>query len=314
MREGQFIKRNLPKWESYQESTDDPDEVAKRFTNLVDDLSYAKTFYPGSNIIRYINSIAANIFLTIYRNKKEKQNRIITFWTDELPLVIYKYRKVLLYTLTFFVGCILLGALSAYTDQSFVRSVIGDEYVDMTEQNIAEGHPFAVYNTGNELTMFVEIAFNNIKVSFLTYVTGLMLGIGTLYFLFHNGVMVGCFEYLFFHHGLGVKSVLVVFIHGTLELWSIVVAGSAGFILGNAILFPKTYTRLQSLKMGAKDSIKIIVSLVPAFIIAAFFEGFVTRHTGMPIVLSSGILITSATFIIWYYFLFPRKKYKLKNP
>ena len=72
MREGQFIKQNLKRWEEYQQPTEDPDEVAKRFTYLVDDLSYAKTFYPQGNTVKYINSIAANIYLSIYKNKKEK--------------------------------------------------------------------------------------------------------------------------------------------------------------------------------------------------------------------------------------------------
>ncbi|MBC7555172.1 MAG: stage II sporulation protein M [Taibaiella sp.] len=307
MREGQFIKRNLERWESYQQPSEDPDEVARQFTCLVDDLSYAKTFYPGSNTIKYINGIAANIYLSIYRNKKEKSQRLLTFWSHELPLVIHRHHRLLLYTFLFFISFIFLGVLSAYADQDFVRAVLGDHYVDMTETNIANGEPFGVYNSGNELAMFLRIAFNNIKVAFNTYVFGITLGVGTLYLLFHNGLMIGVFEYMFFHHNLGFKSVMVVFVHGTLELWSIVVAGCAGLMLGNSILFPKTFTRMHSLKHGAKDSIKLIISLVPVFIVAAFFEGFVTRHTGMPLWLSLLILLASAAFIVWYYVIYPIK-------
>lgn len=75
--------------------------------------------------------------------------------------------------------------------------------------------------------------------------------------------------------------------------------------IGNAILFPKTYTRLQSFMMAAKDAVKIMVSLVPVFIVAAFFESFVTRHTEMPAWLSLIILIASGTFILWYYVIYP---------
>ncbi len=307
MREGQFIKRNIKRWESYQQPTENPDEVARQFTYLVDDLSYAKTFYPNSNTIRYINGIAANIYLSIYKNKKEKSRRLITFWTHELPLVIRRQHKLLLFVFLFFLACIFLGVFSAYNDQTFVRAVLGDTYVDMTEQNIASGHPFDVYNGGNELTMFLKIAFNNVRVAFMTYIFGITCGVGTVYLLFQNGLMVGVFEYMFFHHQLGMRSLSVILIHGTLELWSIVVAGCAGLMLGNAILFPKTYTRIESLKRGAKDSIKIIISLVPVFIVAAFFEGFVTRHTEMPIWLSILILAGSATFIIWYFIIYPIK-------
>ncbi len=305
MREGQFIKQNLDRWEEYQQPTEDPDEVAKRFTYLVDDLSYAKTFYPHGNTSRYINSIAANIYLSIYKNKKEKKQRLITFWTTELPLVIRKHHRVLLFTFLFFIAFVFLGVFSAYNDQSFARAVLGDSYVDMTERNIANGDPFGVYKDGNSLAMFFYIAFNNIKVAFLCYSMGIFAGVGTLYFLFQNGLMVGVFEFMFFHHNIGFQSILVVFIHGTLELSAIVIAGCAGLIIGNSLLFPGTYTRLQSLKQAASDSIKIIISLVPIFIVAAFFEGFVTRHTGMPLWLSLTILLSSATFIVWYFIVYP---------
>ena len=305
MREGQFIKKNLERWEQYQQPTDDPDEVAKRFTYLVDDLSYAKTFYPHGNTTKYINNIAANIYLSIYRNKKGDVRRIFTFWTIDVPLAVRSRRKLLLFSFLFFIAFAGIGVFSAYHDQTFVRAVLGDQYVDMTERNIASGDPFGVYKSGNETSMFLQIAFNNIWVAFWVYLTGLAASVGTLYNLFKNGLMVGVFEYMFFHHHLGAKSLLVIFIHGTLELSAIVVAGYAGMTIGNSILFPGTYTRLQSLQRAAKDSIRIMLSLVPVFIVAAFFEGFVTRHTGMPLPLSLLILSSSAVFIVWYYIIFP---------
>ena len=307
MREGQFIKKNLERWEDYQQPTEDPDEVARRFTYLVDDLSYAKTFYPNSNTIKYINGIAANIYLSIYRNKKEKRNRLTSFWTTELPLVVQRNHRLLLVSLLFFLVAIGLGVFSAWTDQTFVRAVLGDPYVNMTEQNIADGKPFGVYANESELSMFLSIAFHNISVTLLCYVTGIGAGIFTLWFLFRNGLMVGVFEQMFFHHHLGAKSILVIFTHGTLELSSIVIAGGAGLMLGNALLFPKTYTRMQSVMQAAKDSIKIVVSLIPVFIVAAFFEGFVTRHTEAPVAVSLLILLASASFIIWYYIIYPIK-------
>ena len=242
---------------------------------------------------------------------------MFTFWATELPLVIRKYHRILLFTFLFFIAFVLLGAFSASNDQTFARSVLGDAYVDMTERNIANGDPFGVYKNGNELEMFLRIAFNNIQVAFMVYTLGITAGVGTIYFLFQNGIMVGVFENLFFHHHIGFQSILVVFIHGTLELSAIVIAGCAGLIIGNSLLFPGTYTRLQSFMRAAKDSVKIITSLVPVFITAAFFEGFVTRHTGMPLWLSLTILLSSAAFITWYFILYPikvSKKEKLHAP
>jgi uncharacterized membrane protein SpoIIM required for sporulation len=307
MREGQFIKQNLDRWKSYEEVTDDPDEVAKRFTYLVDDLAYAKTFYPFSNTVKFINGLAAGIYLSIYQNRKEKRGRFKRFFAAELPLVIKRHHRTLLFTFLFFSAFVALGAFSASQDQSFVRAILGDSYVDMTERNIAGGDPFGVYKDENAFLMFVYIAFNNIRVAFMCFASGIFLSVGTLYLLFSNGVMVGAFEQMFFHHGLGFESILVVFIHGTLELSAIVISGSAGLMMGNALLFPRTFTRKQALQMAAKDAVKIMVSLIPIFIVAAVFEGFVTRYTGMPVWLSLLILCSSLGFILWYFVFYPIK-------
>jgi uncharacterized membrane protein SpoIIM required for sporulation len=307
MREGEFINRNKARWDACQTPTNDPDELAKRFAQLVDDLSYARTHYPYSKIVKYINALAAGIYLSIYKNKKEKKNRLAHFFRIELPLILYRQRGKLRTALLFFLAFMALGIFSSWQEPGFVRGVLGDEYVNMTEANIARGDPFNVYKDQNELIMFLRIAWNNIKVSLFCFASGLFFSIGTIWILFQNGLMLGTFEQMFFAHNLGVKSILVVFIHGTLEISAIVISGGAGLVMGHSILFPKTYSRLTSLRMGAKDGIKITISLIPIFIVAAFFEGYVTRHTEMPVWLSTSILLSSLAFIIWYFIWYPAR-------
>jgi hypothetical protein len=106
------------------------------------------------------------------------------------------------------------------------------------------------------------------------------------------------------------KSILVIWIHGTLEISSIIIAGTAGIILGQSLLFPGTRKRVDALRKGAKDGIKIMVTLVPIFIVAAFLESFVTRHTEMPVALSLLILLSSLAFILGYFILYPIFLYK----
>ena len=306
MREGLFLKKNIEKWKRYQaETPSDPDEMANRFTDLVNDLGYSKTFYPHSRVTQFLNGLASSIYLRIYENKKEETSRLIRFWKSELPLIVRKHHRVLFYSFAIFTFFGVLGAFSAANDETFVRGILGDQYVDMTEENIAKGDPFGVYKSDSRLNMFFAIALNNIQVAIKCFVFGLTLSILTVFVLFQNGVMIGAFEYMFFAKGLGMQSILVVWIHGTLEIAAIIISGGAGFILGNSILFPGTMKRIESLKQGAKDGVKIMIGLIPIFITAAFFEGFVTRYTSMPVWLSSLILLGSAAFIIWYFVIYP---------
>lgn len=279
--------------------------MASQFTELVNDLGYSKTFYPHSKVTQYLNGLASRIYLGIYRNKKEEFSRIGRFWKTELPLVVRKYHREILYSFIIFSLFALIAAFSASHDQTFVRGVLGDQYVDMTEENIAKGDPFGVYKSDDQLSMFLRIAVNNIQVSFFVFVSGILLSVGTIWNLFKNGVMIGAFQYYFFTKGLGMKSILVIWVHGTLEISSIIIAGAAGLALGNSILFPGTHKRLYSLKRGAKDGVKMMIGLVPIFIVAAFLEGFVTRYATMPVWLSASILAISFTFIIWYFVVYP---------
>jgi len=122
--------------------------------------------------------------------------------------------------------------------------------------------------------------------------------------------MLGSFQYFFISKGLGFKFITVVFIHGTLEIWSFIVAGAAGLILGSGILFPGTYKRSESLLRTGKDGLKIVFGLVPMFLVAAFLESFVTRYTNMPLWLSLFILLGSLFFIVWYFIFYPLQLHK----
>jgi len=198
-----------------------------------------------------------------------------------------------------------IGAVSAANDETFVRLILGDRYVNMTVENIKSGDPMAVYKKENEVNMFFRITINNIRVSFLAFIGGVLFSFGTVAMLFYNGVMLGSFQYFFVTKGLFWQSFLVVWIHGTLEISAIVIAGCAGLTMGNAILFPGTYSRGHSFVRGAKQGLKIAVGLVPVFIMAGFLESFVTRYTEMPIVLSVGIILTSLCFILGYFVYYP---------
>ena len=233
MREALFVKQNSGKWKAYETvPSHDPDEVAERFVIITDDLAYAKTFYPKSKTTLYLNGLATNFHQSIYKNKKEKSNRFIYFWQYELPLLFRKYHYQILYSFIFFLLFFLIGIFSAKYDNSFVRFVLGDDYVNMTNENISKGDPFGVFKRENEFLMFWLIAKNNITVMAITFLLGITFSVGTLFNLFKNGLMVGCFQYLFISKGLGVQSVLVIWIHGTLEISTIILAGAAGLVMG----------------------------------------------------------------------------------
>lgn len=311
MKEVQFIKINSERWKevelflSQKTPFQEPDKLAELFIQLTDDLSYSKTFYPQSKTTQYLNTLASRLHQSVYKNKKEKRNRVITFWKYELPGVFFRRRKELIISFAVFFIAVLIGVVSASGDSGFVRLILGDSYVNMTLENIDKGDPLAVYKQMNGIDMFLGITFNNIRVSFMAFMTGVLVSIGTVLLLLYNGIMLGTFHHLFFTHGLLLKSLSVIWIHGTLEISSIIIAGAAGLILGNSILFPKTYSRRQSFLISSKDGVKMIIGLIPLFITAGFLESFITRLTEMPVIINILIIGSSLSFIVWYVIIYP---------
>ena len=195
MKEVTFIRRNIDKWRQAEKtietaSAQSPDRLADVYVDITSDLAFAQTHYPRSRITLYLNNLASALHNTLYRNKREKWSRILTFWHTEVPLAVYGARRELLCSFLVFAASVLIGVVSQLGDPEFVRLILGDEYVEMTLRNIAEGDPMAVYKGGDEGSMFLGITINNVRVSFLCFAAGLFTSVGTGWLLLTNGVMV----------------------------------------------------------------------------------------------------------------------------
>lgn len=310
MKEATFVNHNKSRWEEFEKVVNrsqvaTPDRLAELFIQVTDDLSFARTQYPDSRTTKYLNALAGKVRLEIYRNRRENKRRFITFWTEEVPDVMFACRKVLLYAGVIFLITVGIGAVSAVYDDTFVRLILGDEYVNMTLENIKKGNPTNVYGEQSPLLMFLMIAWNNIMVSFKVFVWGVFGSIGTGVSLGYNGIMVGAFVAFFANEQQFAQAFPVIMLHGTIELTSIVIAGAAGFRMGNSILFPGTYSRMISFRMGALDGLKIVMGLVPFFVLAAFIESFITRYAFMHWGLKAMIIGASAFLMIYYFIFYP---------
>lgn len=104
MKEILFIRNNIDKWRATESvvekaTNDSPDHLADVYTDLTADLAFAQTHYPNSRITAYLNNLASALHNEIYRNKREKWTRLITFWSQEVPDVMWNERRLLLISL-----------------------------------------------------------------------------------------------------------------------------------------------------------------------------------------------------------------------
>jgi uncharacterized membrane protein SpoIIM required for sporulation len=311
MNEITFIERNQSRWKEFESLVTtrkdaSPDKVSELFIKVTDDLAYARTYFPNSKVAEYLNYLSVHIYHKIYKNKKVKSNRFAEFWLLEYPVLAYNYRKYIYYSLIIFLISVVVGVLSTIQDNNFLRIILGDKYVNMTIENIEKGDPMAVYKQMNPTGMFLYITLNNIIVAIYTAVKGVLISIGSAYKIVQTGIMIGAFQSFFIQKGLIWESVLTIFIHGTYELFAIVIAGASGFIIGSGILFPGTFSRLESFKKGAMRGAKLLIGIIPLFVVAGFLEGFITRLTESPVIVRVFIILFSLASILFYFFIYPK--------
>lgn len=308
MRETAFIKQNKEKWLEFEQAIfgnvkKNPDELAGLYIHLMNDLSYAQTYYPKSKTTVYLNHLAARIYQKIYKTKRTEKNRVIYFFDTEVPLLVYQYRRYVLYAFVLFFALTAIGVLSAKYDDQFVRLILGDSYVNMTLQNIENGDPVAVYKNSRNWSGFIGITLNNLYVGMRCYIWGIFGGVGTFFVLLQNCIMLGSFQYFFHDKGVLWESVQGIWIHGAMEIFAMIIESAAGFILGASILFPKTFSRLNSFKIGFRDSFKIFLSTLPFTVAAGFLEGYVTRYSNQMYTFVNVFIILGTLSIISFYFL-----------
>jgi len=312
VREPRFVQENAERWRQLEAALEarapaDPDRLAALYVRATDDLAYAQTYFPGSDTERYLNALAARVHHRLYGSGREERRRLVTFWAREVPQAVHAARRPMALSAAVFAAAMAVGVLSATGDEAFVRLILGDAYVNMTLANIEAGDPMAVYKQERALDMALGITLNNVLVAFRAFAMGLLAGVGTLFVLAFNGIMLGAFGHFFWAEGLLAVAMRTVWIHGTLEIAAIVVAGGAGLELARGLLFPGTYPRGHAFAEGARRGAKIVVGLTPVFVVAGFVEGYVTRYTEMPLAAALAIILGSLSFALWYFVLYPRR-------
>jgi uncharacterized membrane protein SpoIIM required for sporulation len=120
-------------------------------------------------------------------------------------------------------------------------------------------------------------------VGFRTFASGIFFGLGSLFFLLYNGVMLGAVTGHMLHMGYGVTFSSFVIGHGAFELQAVVLAGAAGLRMGWSLIAPGPYKRSDALKMGARAAVLLVFGSTGLFLVAAVVEAFWSASVSIPV-------------------------------
>lgn len=242
------------------------------YRQAVADLAYARMCYPGHPVVRELEQLVGSAHSILYQAGRTKSRSWLDFWRDTWPARVRQAaRPILLATAIFWVSAV-LGFFLTVENPTLEGLFVSPDM----RQAIEEKKLWTESLTRTAPAASSAIATNNINVSLATWALGLTFGIGTVWLLVLNGLMLGAIAAACFRAGVFLPLAEFVVGHGSLELPAIWISGGAGLLMAGAMLFPGRYSRRVELRHNARHSVQIIVGMVPLLLVAGTIEAFVS--------------------------------------
>ncbi len=163
----------------------------------------------------------------------------------------------------------------------------------------ANGHrpAFAVPSS----VLSTAILVNNVRVAFFAFALGVGLGIGTLLVLVQNAALLGLLAGAYTSLGKAGAFWVLILPHGLLELTAVCISAGAGLRVGWSLVDPGDRPRGRALAEEARDAAMVVLGVIPAFVLAALIEGFLTGNVPGPAGLATGAAVEAAYlgFLVW---------------
>ena len=286
-----FLQQRRPDWRRLEEilervETNGPasltDDEAVTFGQLyrraASDLNQAQTFVSGEATVRFLNDLVARAYLAIYGKDRARPRAALLWLIRVYPAVFRRYSpQVGLATLLCFVGAV-FGYLVCAFDPAVARAhLLPADMVMIQPRAQGEADPTPLQSTG-EFAAFSSFLFtHNLQVSLVAFALGITLGIGTVWLMFSNGVLLGALAAVFAQAGQLRTFATGVLPHGVLEIPAILIAGGAGLVLAQGILRARPWPRHDELASAGKESLLLVAGCVPLLSAAAVLEAGVAR-------------------------------------
>lgn len=263
------------------------DELSALYRQATTALARARTRDFDPEIINYLNQLVGRAHACVYSPRAGPRLRLGYLFAVDIPRT---FRENLHYVAVAF-GVTAAAAALAYVmvsidyrwAASFMPELFVEAVADFCQSEQSPGEYFAdTAQAFGGANFSYLLMINNIMVALFAFGLGVVFGLGTIYALAKNGLMLGNFLAIGAHHGRLADLVAVVIPHGALEFSAIFIAGGAGLMIGHALVAPGDMYRGDALRQAAVKAIKLALGTVPMFIIAALIEGLLSpQHQGL---------------------------------
>ena len=245
-------------------------ELALLYRQVAADLSVLRQDSTARTYAAHVNQLLARAHHIIYSGRKTNLLTLFRFLRDDYPAIFQAHIRYVLASLLVSCACGLFGVVLTSARPEFMRHFVGPEMIATMERHQMWTH--SIVSVAPMATS--AIMTNNLSVTFITFASGIAFGLGTLFYLYYNGLLLGVIGAACHQYGMSLALWSFVAAHGSLELPSIVIAGAAGLRLGQSMLFPGGYRWKDSLARGGIEATRLVSGIIPLLVIAGCLEGF----------------------------------------
>ncbi len=246
------------------------EELALLYRQVAADLSVLRRDATARSYTEHVNELLTRAHHIIYSGRKTSARSLFRFLRDDYPAIFQRQLPFVLASLLISVAWGLFGAALTSARPDFMRHFVGPAMIATMERH--EMWTKSVVSMAPTASSYIMT--NNLSVSFATFAGGVAFGLGTFFYLYVNGMMLGVIGAACHQYAMSLALWSFVAPHGALELPSIVIAGGAGLRLGYSMLFPGSLRWKESVALGGMEATRLVSGIIPLLVLAGLLEGF----------------------------------------
>lgn len=308
MKQQSFEKKYSDSWKKIENSLNSKSSAGATFPAqyraLCQQYVIAKQRRYSANLVAYLNSLVLDSHRYLYSHNKSSNWAIIEFLFSTFPYTLRKNRGFVGLSTALFLLPGLVAFLACLFGENTIYSLMpADNVYEMESMYDPDSYGSDDRDSSSDILMFGFYIKNNIGIAFRTFAGGILFGLGSIFFLVYNGIVIGGVAGYLTH--IGYHSTFYPFVigHGSFELTAIVFAGAAGLKIGYALIKPGQKTRIRALQTVAKEAAIIMLGATVMLVIAAFVEAFWSSTRAFPASIKYSVG-AGLWFLVAFYFLY----------
>lgn len=301
-----FVARRRPDWTALEallarQKTNaltlaDVAEIDRLYRRATADLAAAQAAYANTDVHRFLNQLCATAWRSIYKPRGSRFEDLRTFYSRTFPSLVVEMLPLVQVAAALLAVGVLLGATTVLLHPEGAQLLVPAQLRSfIADRSLWTDH---VLGSSTPQALALDIFVNNLRVTLVAFVFGITAGIGTLYVVFQNGLLIGAIVAACARGGIGWNILAFMSAHGPIELSLICITAGAGLGMGRAIVAPGERSRRSALAEAAQKGVRVLLGCAPFMVAIGIVEGFVSPGGYFPTPLK--VAVGAATFFAFW--------------